>query len=323
MPQLGGAVDREVVADFAEQVERLGFNSIWVEEHLLRPVADPMDMKAQPILQASVMQPIELLAFAAARTERVELGTSVLVTALHRPVELARRLATLDVLSNGRVICGLGLGYSVAEFDQMDTPWEHRGKRFTDFVHALRAAWGPDPIAYDGPYFTIPAADSGPKPHHSRPDGLIPVILAGYADAALRRVATLSDGWNPGLGFHFDLTAPGGAGYIGGRHETVMGLAKSMASERRAAGIDAELPVYWHTFTHPVFVDTAPGEKAQNVPTTWEGTVDELVAEVAHAAELGIDHLIVDIAFSRAVSEQGCGWRETVERLAPLVAAAG
>src|SRR5437016_3072436 len=144
IPALGPHVDRRAVREFAIRAEQAGFDSLWVQEHFMwREVPKTgyagMPGRSMPAPYQSLLQPLELLSFCAAVTERVKLGTSILVTAYHRPLMLARRLATLDVLSEGRALAGLGLGWMAEEYEHMDTPFDHRGARMTDFVKALKA----------------------------------------------------------------------------------------------------------------------------------------------------------------------------------------
>ena len=125
LPQLGPHVTREAVRGFCEEAERLGFASLWVQEHLffaLNPSAPYAARPGMPVPEAyrTTFAATELLMAAAAWTERVTIGTSILVGGSHRPVELAQRLATIDVLSKGRLIAGLSVGWSKDEHDQMD-----------------------------------------------------------------------------------------------------------------------------------------------------------------------------------------------------------
>jgi probable F420-dependent oxidoreductase len=147
-----------------------------------------------PEAYATVYDPLETLSFLAARTSTIRLGTSVIAAPLHPPVVLARRLATLDVLSGGRLIVGLGQGWMAHEFAVAGVPRERRGARFAEHIAAMRAVWGPDPVRFDGEFYAIPESQIGPKP--VRPGG--PPLLAGaVAPAAIERAARLGLGLNP------------------------------------------------------------------------------------------------------------------------------
>lgn len=123
---------------------------------------------------------METLSYVAAKTERIKLGTSVINALFHIPVVLARRFATLDQFSQGRVIAGLGQGWVKDEFETASIPFQRRGNGSEDYVEALRASWGPDPVQYEGRYYHIVESDIGPKPF--QPQG--PPLLFGAATVA-------------------------------------------------------------------------------------------------------------------------------------------
>ncbi|GAA4609799.1 LLM class F420-dependent oxidoreductase [Actinoallomurus liliacearum] len=199
LPSYGSGASPEAVVRVAEQAERIGLGAVWTFERLLRPVepvsyggfAPPAPL---PEAYATVYDPLETLSFVAARTSRIRLGTSVIAAPLHPPVVLARRLATLDVLSGGRLVVGLGQGWMAHEFAVAGVPRERRGARFAEHLVAMRAVWGPDPVRFEGEFYEIPESQIGPKP--VRPGG--PALLAGaVARAAVERAARLGLGLNP------------------------------------------------------------------------------------------------------------------------------
>src|SRR5438309_7932123 len=116
---------------------------------------------------ATVYNPIETLTFVATRTTKVKLGTSVMSALFQNPVTLARRFATLDRLSGGRAIAGIGQGDFRDEFQAANVPITRRGRGFEDFVEAMRAVWGPDPVSFTGDFYNIPEARIGPNPAQS------------------------------------------------------------------------------------------------------------------------------------------------------------
>lgn len=196
LPHLGIHASREAIRKVAIEAEGLGFDGLWVLERLLRPTF--------PILQfgrlahmsdhyAVTYDPIETLTFAAAVTNRIKLGTSIVDALFHVPVTLARRFATLDQLSNGRAIAGLGQGANEPEFQTANVPMKRRGPGFEEFIAAMRAVWGPDPVKFQGRFYTIPESQIGPKPVQAN----LPIILAGAAPAAIERAARIGDGFNP------------------------------------------------------------------------------------------------------------------------------
>lgn len=194
-----GAASPEAIVQVAESAERIGLASVWTFERLMVPVGGAVaiggtDAVPLPDGYGSVWDPIETLAYVAARTRSITLGTSVLDAVLHSPIVLARRLATLDRLCGGRLMAGVGVGWMSAEYEAAGVPVEQRGPRFGEHITAMRKAWGPDPVEHDGRFYRIASSQVGPKP--TRPDGV--TLLAGsMAPAAIERAGRLGVGLNP------------------------------------------------------------------------------------------------------------------------------
>lgn len=199
LPQLGPQATPENLSVVARRAEELGYDSAWVLERLLVPVNPREPYPASPDgklpeTYKSVLDPLETLTFAAAHTSRLRLGTSVIVLPYHTPVELARRVATLDVLSSGRVSLGVGAGWSRDEFEAAGTPFARRGARSDEFLRALIDLWTKDPVGFAGEFYRVPESYVGPKPVQ-RPHP--PIYVAGFGDYAIERAAKLGSGWNP------------------------------------------------------------------------------------------------------------------------------
>jgi probable F420-dependent oxidoreductase len=197
LPTTGSTASADTISTVAETAEHIGLDTVWSFERLLSPTAGAqMNGQTVPLPDAydSVFAPLEVLAFAAARTSRIALGTSVMVALLHNPADLARRFATLDRLSGGRVVAGLGQGWMSQEFEAAGVPLNRRGAGFTEFIEAMRAAWGPDPVSYDGRFYRIEESNVGPKP--VRADG-IPIIAGAASPGGIQRAARLGLGLNP------------------------------------------------------------------------------------------------------------------------------
>jgi probable F420-dependent oxidoreductase len=166
----------------AERAERMGFDSIWIGDSVTaRPRHDPMT----------------LMAAVAARTSRVEIGTAVLLPALRNPVLLAHQWATLDRISEGRVILGVGIASEVQnimdEFEACGVPWEKRLGRMMEGLRLCRALWSGEPVTWQGRW-TLKAQTVGPTPHRK---GGPPIWAAGNAEATIERVGKHLDGWFP------------------------------------------------------------------------------------------------------------------------------
>ncbi|MFF2654436.1 LLM class F420-dependent oxidoreductase [Streptomyces sp. NPDC058045] len=200
LPQLKQYDPARDVTAVARSAEEIGFDSLWVFERILFPEPARQGAYGVPGLPwpdryRSVADPLVTLTLAAAVTERARLGTSVLVAPLHGPFQLARSLASLDAASGGRVVAGLGTGWSHDEYAAAGVaPFERRGAALDELLDVCRAVWGPDPVAYEGELTRIAPSVVGPKP--VRP---IPVLLPGSGTRTMRRLVDRADGWMPNV----------------------------------------------------------------------------------------------------------------------------
>jgi probable F420-dependent oxidoreductase len=190
LPIVGPHASPEAVALVATAADRLGFRAVSLSERLLVP-AGPGWSNDYGLPDWPAYDPIEALAWVAARTERIRLRTDVLVPLFQQPVVLARRLATLDHLSGGRVEAGVALGWMPEEYAAAGVPMAGRAARFEECLAALRACWGPDPVALDGEHYRIPSSKIGPKPVQDT----IPLLVGAVARPAVERAARLGDGF--------------------------------------------------------------------------------------------------------------------------------
>jgi probable F420-dependent oxidoreductase len=188
----------DAIMRIAQAAERLGFASVWSYERLLYPTAGVAQPGGPPRPLAEhykvAYDPITTLAFVAAGTRRVQLGTSVVDALFHTPVVLAKRFATLDQVSGGRAIAGLGQGWMDQEFATTGVPKARRGTGMDEFVAAMRATWGPAPVHYAGRFYRIPQSIINPKPAQAA--GL-PIVIGAMTPAGIQRAARIADGLNP------------------------------------------------------------------------------------------------------------------------------
>ncbi|MCX5399877.1 TIGR03619 family F420-dependent LLM class oxidoreductase [Streptomyces sp. NBC_00102] len=197
LPTSGVLATPENISRIATTAERIGYDSLWTYERLLRPV-DPVvpigggEPQPVPDMYTTVFEPLVTLSHVAALTERIKLGTSVIDALLHPPVVLARRFATLDRFSGGRVVAGVGQGWMRPEFETANVPMSRMGAGFEEVVTAMKACWGPDPVAFKGRFYTIVPSEVNPKPA-----GRIPVLVGAMTPAGIRRAARIADGLNP------------------------------------------------------------------------------------------------------------------------------
>lgn len=193
----------------AQQAESGGFDSLWVNDHIVVPAADvdgAGDRQAQYLdrREQMILEPTVLLSYLAACTQRITLGTSVLVLALRNPVVAAKQIATLDVMSGGRVVLGVGVGWMQAEFGAVGVPWGERGRRTDLALRVATSLWGDHPVGDTGPY-DLDGVVFNPRPQQQpRP----PIWIGGRTDIGARRAVALGDAWHPS---HLTLDELGGA----------------------------------------------------------------------------------------------------------------
>jgi probable F420-dependent oxidoreductase len=183
----------------AQTAEQTGYESIWTGEHVV--VIDPQVAPSPVPPQTRMVDTVATLAFAAAVTERVKLGSGIILLAQRNPVVLAKELAGIDVLSEGRLIFGVGVGYVKQEFDVMGVPYDERGARVTEHIEAIRALWTQDAPSFDGEFTQFSGIQSHPQPLQ-RPHP--PIVIGGMSPPAYRRAVSQGNGW---YGFFQDLDA--------------------------------------------------------------------------------------------------------------------
>jgi probable F420-dependent oxidoreductase len=171
------------ITQAARHAEALGFEDVWVSDHIVHPAS-------QSYPSPYLFDPLITLTWAAASTERIGLGTSVLVVPTHNPLELANALASLDALSAGRVTIAVGVGWSEKEYTALGYGFHNRGRRLDEAVDLFRAVWSEDPVSFHGEFTSFDDLRILPKPHRQ-----IPIWIGGGSEAAYRRTADRGDGF--------------------------------------------------------------------------------------------------------------------------------
>jgi probable F420-dependent oxidoreductase len=195
---IGSGARREVIDAVAGAAEACGFAALWEGEHVVmvdRPASRyPYSGDGQIAVPADAdwLDPLVGLSFAAAATSTIEIATGVLLLPEHNPLLLAKQAASLDVLSGGRLMLGVGVGWSREEFAALGVPFARRGARANEYLDAMRVLWREDIASYEGEFVSFSEVRVNPKPVRDRQ---IPVVIGGNSDAALRRVAAHGDGW--------------------------------------------------------------------------------------------------------------------------------
>ncbi len=200
---------REAVA-LLQAAEAAGFESAWTVEHVVVPrdyrsaypySPDGRMPEREPAF--SIPDPLIWLAYVAAATSRIRLATGILILPEYNPVLCAKQVATLDHLSAGRVILGIGVGWLREEFDALGVPFAQRGKRTEEYIGAMRALWEQEEPAYAGDFVRFQGAYMRPKP----PAGTVPIVIGGHSEAAARRAGRLAQGFFPARGAPPELLA--------------------------------------------------------------------------------------------------------------------
>jgi probable F420-dependent oxidoreductase len=262
------------VPDLALTLERAGFDSLWVSDHVVLPremrsrYPFAADGRATWATETPYLDALMALALAAAVTERASLGVAVLVLPLRHPVATAKQLATLDVASGGRLSLGVGAGWLEEEFTALGVPFASRGSRLEEWMALLRSCWTGTPGAFEGRHYTLPAdVLCLPAPAHH-----VPLLVGGHSKPALRRAGALGDGWL-------------GQQALGALDPGEIRAARASAGEAaRAAGRDGDLTVVLRI-----------------VETT--GCSAELAPQLPALAEAGGDEIIVDVDWARGEPE--------------------
>ncbi|MEV0406371.1 LLM class F420-dependent oxidoreductase [Actinoallomurus sp. NPDC050550] len=183
------AAGRDGAARVAALAERLGYDSLWAADHVVLPSPRTESSPLDP--DAPLLDPLVALAFAAAHTTRIRLATGVVILPQRDPLVLAKQLASVDVLSGGRLIFGLGIGYLEPELRALGVPPTGRGQRAEEYLAAMRALWESPEPAFHGRFVDFAKVDAHPRPLQ-RP---VPVVVGGNSAAAHRRAVRLADGW--------------------------------------------------------------------------------------------------------------------------------
>jgi len=273
----GVAADPGWMIGFARHAEAVGFESVYVPEHVVVPVDYERRYPYSPDGTIPLEEtcpfpdPLDTLAFLAAATERIVLATGVLLLPAHHPVMLAKRAATIDALSGGRLRLGIGVGWMREELDVLDVDFATRGARVDEMIPAMRALWTQDEPTFDGRFFSFEGARCLPRPVQV---GGVPIHVGGHSRAAARRAGRLGDGFQP-------------LGVEGHELAELLGIMRATATECGREPDTIEV-----TLLGAVGLTTADDvAKAEELGATrlllgtWDGDLDHLRTELSRTAE--------------------------------------
>lgn len=199
LPQCGENATIENVLSVARGAEEIGLDSLWITERLIWPLHPRTPYPASPdgdlpVEYQQVLEPLATLAFVAAHTRTIQLGTSVIDILFHNPIVLAKQLTTIDLISRGRLIFGAGIGWSEDEYQVSNVPFQNRGKRADEFLEVLKRCWSDDVVEFQGEFYQVPPCKIGPRPFQ-KPHPKI--LVAGFVPQTVERVVRLGNGYLP------------------------------------------------------------------------------------------------------------------------------
>ncbi len=280
----GALADREALGTLAGRAEALGYDSIFVTDRMLIPTKSSSSYPYSPTGAFPLgpdepwLEALTAVTWLATITQRIHVGTSVLVIPYRNPVQTARALATADYLSGGRVILGAGIGWWREEFEAVGVPFEERAARTMESLRIMKEIWTKPRVTFEGKFWRIAEA-GGVRPHPAHQPH-IPIWIGGHTEAALKRVVAAADGWHPlGLRPPVTLYPPEMAHAVG--------RLRDMATR---AGRDPRTITI--TFKGPLKLDaSAPKDR-----TPLTGSPAQIVEDLSAYVAAGVEHFVLDFS---------------------------
>ena len=279
VPQFGINATKENLVRFIHLAEREGFESLWVYHRMLYPI-DPQqgygtpDKSQWPEYLKNSLDPLTTLAFISANTSKVNLGTCIIDMIFHNPVTLAKEFTTIDILSDGRVICGFGIGWSKDEYLAANIPYEKRGERANEILQAMKKVWTDDIIEFNGNFYKIPKSIIGPKPIQ-KPHPKI--LLGGLSSKTFERMVKYGDGYIGVLAGSFE--------YFSNSIKMFNDVIEKSSRTRK----DFDLTI----LTYPYLMKSS-SEESDRAPMTGR-TIDEIGSDLSMLKSSGVDRVILAV----------------------------
>ncbi|MDQ3967163.1 MAG: TIGR03619 family F420-dependent LLM class oxidoreductase [Thermoproteota archaeon] len=285
MPQTGESATRENVLYIGKEAEKEGLDSVWVFDRLLWPLKPQTPYGGVPnapipVEYQNILDPLETLTYLAANTDRISLGTSIIDMLFQNPVILARRFATLEVLSGGRVIAGLAIGWSKDEYDAAGIPYRKRGARADEYMQVLKRIWTDDVVEFKGQFYNIPPSKIGPKPIQ-KPHP--PILLGGYTPKTFPRIVNYADGW----------ILIAGSVSMEQHQQAINGLRESA---RKANKDSSNIRIF--VLSYPNVVDSSQSSSSTQPRSPMSGTIDQIGSDIDRFKAMEAEHIIFGYAFS-------------------------
>ena len=276
----------DLILEAARRGEALGYDAIWLSDHVVP--RDTPDQQQRRIFY----EPLALAGFVAAITSRVRIGFTVLVVPYRHPVVTAKQLATIDVMSGGRLDVGVGVGWMEEEFEALGASFRRRGRLTDEYLLAMRELWTSDQPSFQGETIQFGGINAWPKPAQQP----LPLLIGGYGSAAIRRTVALGDGWHPS-NLPLDDLAP---------------KIQQFRAECQQAGRPASLPVVYRS-------DVGLREAAEASRKQFTGSPEQVLDDIQAYAAAGVDELIFDFAVPPV--ETADDWLAALQRFTERVMA--
>jgi len=280
LPVSGSWATPGTMVRIAQMAEELGYASLWTFQRLLSPVVpahapqNPASRGADDPAYLSVHDAVLPLAYVAARTQRIRLGTATVCAPFVPPAVLAKEMATLDHLAGGRLDIGVGIGWMPEEHAAAGVAFERRGARMDEYLRCLTALWTQDPVEFHGEFYDVPLSHVGPRPLQAPHP---PVLVGGGAPEALRRAGRLAQGWIASTGQGLD-------GLERGVEQVRMGAREAGRDEDAVRVVVRCVPDLLHD--HP-----GPARRA------FQGTREQVLADIAALHARGATEVFADLNF--------------------------
>ena len=283
LPQFGEYATKENILYIAKEAEKEGVDSLWVLDRLLWPLKPKTPYAATPdgtlpIEYQNVLDPLTTLTYVAGVTKRILLGTSIIDMFFQNPVQLGKRFATLDVLSDGRTIAGLGIGWSKDEYEVSGVPYKDKGTRADEFLQLLKKIWTDEIVEFKGQFYNIPASKIGPKPlQEPHP----PILLGGFSPKTFSRIVNYANGWIGIAGF----------GPLEQLEQMINGLKEST---RKIDKDPSNIGIYIGSY--PNVLESPVSSNETRSPMT--GTIEQIGSDIEQIKAMGTNHIFFGYMFS-------------------------
>ena len=276
LPQVGEYATKENILYVAREAEKEGIDSVWVLDRLLWPLNPQTPYAASrdgilPVEFQNVFDPLTILTYVAGVTKRILLGTSIIDMLFESPVLLAKRFATLDILSDGRTIAGLGIGWSKDEYEVSGVPYKDKGTRADEFIQALKKIWTDEIVEFKGQFYNIPASKIGPKPLQ-KPHP--PILLGGFSPKTFSRIVNYANGWIGVAGF----------GPLEQLEQVINGLKENARKlDKDTSKIDIYIGSYPNVLESPV--------ASNKTRSPMTGTIEQIGSDIEQIKAMGTNHI--------------------------------